>query len=229
MTIRGVLFDLDGTLVDTAPDLVAVLNVLLARRQAPPVPYAIGRNEVSNGALGLIRLGFGSSCPEEQIEALRQEFLEIYTSKVCVNSKIFNKLYGILNAIDDIGACWGIVTNKPHAMTEPLLDALGILHWPRCIISGDRLPERKPHPAPLQLAARELGMDGAQCVYVGDAPRDIEAGRAAGMATIAAAYGYIRASEQPERWGADLVIRRPTELLGALERLNQERVARGMG
>jgi len=219
MKVEAVLLDLDGTLVDTAPDLVSVLNTLLANRQLPPMPFAIGRNEASNGALGLIRLGFGDWSSEDEVEGLRQEFLEIYTRQVCINSHIFSGLEHILNILSEEGIGWGIVTNKPHAMTQPLLEALGLSQRPGCVVSGDRLPERKPHPAPLRLGAEELGVPAEHCVYVGDAPRDIDAGRAAGMATIAASYGYIRAHDDPYSWGASAVIRRPADLLGALERL----------
>jgi len=222
---EAVLFDLDGTLVDTAPDLIAVLNALLARRNEPPIPYAIGRNEVSNGAVQLLRLGFGAARTEAELESLRQEFLDLYTNDVCIKSRLFSRLKDTLDILDEEGTSWGIVTNKPHAMTEPLLGALDLLHRPGCIVSGDRLPERKPHPAPLRLAAYELGVPAERCVYVGDAPRDIEAGRAAGMATIVAAYGYIRAGDDPESWGADTVIRRPAELLEALSWLNGVRKA----
>ncbi|NIW25528.1 MAG: HAD-IA family hydrolase [Gammaproteobacteria bacterium] len=215
MTRCAVLFDLDGTLVDTAPDLCAVLTALLSRHSRPPLPYAVARNEVSNGAIGMIRTAFADARSEEEIERLRLDFLEIYLEGVCINSRIFSGLDDILQRLEELRYPWGIVTNKPHAMTEPLLQALGLDSRPACVISGDRLPVRKPHPAPLRLAAEEIGFDPAQCVYVGDAQRDIEAGRAAGMATIAAAYGYIRQNEDPVDWGADLVIRHPDELLAA--------------
>jgi len=181
---RAVLLDLDGTLADTAPDLVAVLNQLLVSHGRPLAPYAIARNEVSNGALGLIRLGFGEALSAERLECLRQEFLDLYTSNVAINSRIFNGIEDILHSISAFGLVWGIVTNKPAAMTQPLLEALDMADAPACVISGDRLPQRKPHPAPLLLAAEEVGVPAEHCVYVGDAPRDIEAGRAAGMATI---------------------------------------------
>lgn len=219
MLDRAVLLDLDGTLVDTAPDLCAVLNALLARRERPPLPYAIARNEVSNGALGLLRAAFRDTVDAAALEALRLEFLEIYLQAVCIKSRLFSGLEDILKSLDDIAHPWGIVTNKPGAMTDPLLAALGLRGRPGCVISGDRLPQRKPHPAPLKLAAAELGLEPAQCVYVGDAPRDIEAGRAAGMATVAAAYGYIRPSDDPYAWGADVVIHRPADLLDACGRL----------
>jgi len=219
MTRCAVLFDLDGTLVDTAPDLCAVLTALLDRHSRPPLPYAVARNEVSNGAIGMIRTAFDDALSEDQIERLRLDFLGIYLESVCVNSRIFYGLDDILHKLEKMEYPWGIVTNKPHAMTEPLLTALGLDGRPKCVVSGDRLPQRKPHPAPLRLAAEEIGFDPVECVYVGDAPRDIEAGRAAGMSTIAAAYGYIPQSEDPSSWGADLVIQRPAELLDACERL----------
>ena len=219
MTVEAVLWDLDGTLVDTAPDLVAVINTLLATRGLPPVPFAVARNEVSNGALGLIRLGLGPQGSAKETEVIRQEFLETYTQQICIRSQVFKGLEDILSTLDKQGTGWGIVTNKPHAMTEPLLKALGLMNRPGCVVSGDRLPQRKPHPAPLMLGAEELGVPPERCVYVGDAPRDIDAGRAAGMATIAASYGYIRANDDPHSWGASVVIRRPIELLEALEQL----------
>ena len=219
MPASAILMDLDGTLVDTAPDLVCVLNTILVHRNLPPVPFAIARNEVSNGALGLLRLGFPDSVDNDEIEPLRQEFLDIYTRNVCVKSCLFNGLKEILLLLHDESIPWGIVTNKPHAMTSRLLEALALPYPPGCVISGDRLPQRKPHPAPLRLAADELGVDAGRCVYVGDARRDIDAGRSAGMATVAAAYGYIRAGDDPGRWGATAVIRRPGELLETVNRL----------
>jgi len=217
MTEPAVLLDLDGTLVDSAPDLCAVLNAVLASHGRPALPFAIARNEVSNGALGMLRTAFPEVRNADDLESLRLEFLDIYLESVCIHSKLFRGLEDILQNLDDVGRPWGIVTNKPRAMTEPLLAALGLEGRPHCVISGDRLPERKPHPAPLRLAAEELGLGVNQCIYVGDAPRDIEAGRAAGMATIAAAYGYIRPSEDPYSWGADIVIRRPAALLHACD------------
>ena len=219
MTRCAVLFDLDGTLVDTAPDLCAVLTALLNRHSRPPLPYAVARNEVSNGAVGMIRAAFADARSEHELERLRLDFLDIYLESICTNSRIFNGLNDILHKLEELNYPWGIVTNKPHAMTEPLLGALGLDGRPACVVSGDRLPVRKPHPAPLRLAAEEIGFDTAHCVYVGDARRDIEAGRAAGMATIAAAYGYIPQNVDPFDWGADLVIRHPGELLDACERV----------
>ena len=217
MTRGAVIFDLDGTLVDTAPDLVAVLNRLLLDGGRPRMPYAIARNEASNGAAGLLRLGLGSGAAANEVERLRPRFLEIYAAHIAVRSKLFIGL----GAIDELSSRFelGIVTNKPDAFTRPLLAALDLARRFACVVSGDRLPQRKPDPAPLRLAATELGLPVSRCIYVGDAPRDIEAGRAAGMVTIAAAYGYIRPSEDPHDWGADAVIRRPDDLDDALAAL----------
>jgi phosphoglycolate phosphatase len=219
VSVAAVLFDLDGTLVDTAPDLVAVLNRLLVERGRARMPYAVARNEVSNGAGGLLRLGFGERATPDEIESMRPRFLELYAD--CVSTK--SRLFIGLSDLDEVGSRveLGIVTNKPDAFTRPLLAALRLAERVRCVVSGDRLPQRKPDPAPLKLAADELGIAAARCVYVGDAPRDIEAGKAAGMATIAAAYGYIRPRENPLAWGADAVIRRPDDLGAALAALGR--------
>ncbi len=217
MSLAAVIFDLDGTLVDTAPDLVAVLNRLLVEGGRTRMPYAIARNETSNGAAGLLRLGLGRSAAPDDVERLRPRFLEIYARCIADGSRLFMGL----ERIDELASRFGlgIVTNKPDAFTKPLLAALELAPRFGCVVSGDRLPQRKPDPAPLKLAATELGLPASRCVYVGDAPRDIEAGRAAGMATIAAAYGYIRPTEDPYAWGADAVIRRPDDLDRALAAL----------
>jgi len=219
VSIAAVLFDLDGTLVDTAPDLVGVLNRLLVERGRTQMPYAIARNEVSNGAGGLLRLGFGDLGSPDELEALRCRFLDLYAGCVSDRSRLFIGLEDIDQQLSR--TTWGVVTNKPDAFTRPLLAALGLAERARCVVSGDRLPQRKPDPAPLRLAAEELGVAATSCVYVGDASRDIEAGKAAGMATIAAAYGYIRPREDPHTWGADAVIRRPHDLGGALAGLGR--------
>ena len=217
MSTLGVLFDLDGTLVDTAPDLVAVLNELLHVSGRVRMPFAIARNEVSNGAIGLLRLGFGEFAAPGELDELRARFLELYRKNVCVKSRLFIDIDTLFS--EDGEYAWGIVTNKPHAFTEPLLAELGIAGRWGTVVSGDRLPQRKPDPAPLLLAARELNVAPAQCVYVGDAPRDIEAGRAAGMKTVAAAFGYIRPHEDPTAWGADFVVRQPHEIPAVLQLL----------
>jgi phosphoglycolate phosphatase len=219
LTIGAILFDLDGTLVDTAPDLVAVLNRLLVEHGEPPMPYALARNEASNGALGLIRLGFGAKLAAERAEELRGRFLELYATRVCENSRLF---IDIERVIDKSSARlrWGIVTNKPHAFTVPLLERLGIGALFACVVSGDSLKQRKPHPAPLLLAAEKLGVEPRSCVYIGDAVRDVEAARAAGMQVWVASWGYIRPSEDPTTWEPDELIRHPRELESILSRLD---------
>jgi phosphoglycolate phosphatase len=219
LRIAAILFDLDGTLVDTAPDLVAALNGLLTEQGEPPMPYAIARNEASNGALGLIRLGFGAELEAERRERLRARFLDLYSANLCENSRLLVDVERLMS-MGSAPLRWGVVTNKPEAFTLPLLERLGIARLAQCVVSGDSLAQRKPHPAPLLLAAEKLGVEPQSCVYIGDAARDIEAGRAAGMQTWAALWGYIRPSEDPARWAADESIRHPRELGGILGRLD---------
>lgn len=216
MTDAAVLFDLDGTLVDTAADLIDVLNRLLTERRRPPMPYAIARNRVSEGAAGLLRLGFGADLPADVLTDLRRRFLDVYLARICVKSRLFIDIKDLLHDSYEGKACWGIVTNKPQTLTVALLKGLGIEALPGCVVGGDRLAQRKPHPAPLLLAAEELGATPSQCVYVGDAERDVAAGRAAGMRTAVACYGYIPPSVNPSRWGADALIRHPRDVVGVL-------------
>jgi phosphoglycolate phosphatase len=217
LTTAAILFDLDGTLVDTAPDLVAALNRLLLEHNERPMPYAIARNEASHGALGLIRLGFGHALPPERLEELRSRFLELYSARLCEGSRPFIDIERIVGTASTAWR-WGIVTNKPKAMTIPLLEQLGLAKLASCVVSGDSLAHRKPHPAPLLWAAETLAVEPSACVYIGDAARDIEAGRAAGMRTWAALWGYIRPSEDPAAWAADELIRHPHELGRILSR-----------
>jgi 2-phosphoglycolate phosphatase len=216
----AVLLDLDGTLVDTAPDLVAVLNEMLREDDRAPLPYAVARNVVSHGAIGLVRRAYGRELPQDALDRLRARFLKIYERKVSDNSRLFIDIDDLFNVET---RCWGIVTNKPQALTEALLAALGIGDLPHCVVCGDQLAERKPHPAPLYRAAELLGIDAARCVYVGDAQRDIQAGKAAGMKTVVAAYGYIRPSENILAWGADAIVSRPRDLRSTLQHLCLQR------
>ena len=200
--LHAILFDLDGTLVDTAPDMVRILADMLDVYGVPALPYSLVRSSVSNGSLGLVKLGFPEADEERQRE-LQLEYLDRYEREVCRDSVVFAGLPELLDVLDRHDRPWGVVTNKPERMTRRLLDALGLLERTACAISGDTLPERKPHPAPLLLASRHTGVAPQRTVYVGDAQRDIEAGRAAGMATVAAAYGYITDDDSPDRWQAD--------------------------
>jgi N-acetyl-D-muramate 6-phosphate phosphatase len=207
----AILFDLDGTLIDTAPDMVAVLQYLQRAHGLEPVPYALGRANVSNGAIGLLSVGF----PDEQHEfhsPLHLEYLERYEQCICVESAVFSGLGALLDELDARRVPWGIVTNKPERLTMPLLRSLDLEARSACTVSGDTLPERKPHPAPLIHACRLVGVKPAHAIYVGDAARDIEAGRAAGMATIAASYGYITDDDDPTHWGANQIAADTTDL-----------------
>ena len=207
----AVLFDLDGTLVDTAPDLVAVLQAILSDEGREPIAYPLARSHVSHGSAGLINLGFPDASAEE-FERLRLDFLDRYEQAVCVQSTLFPEMSALLDRLDSANLPWGVVTNKPGRMTEPLMARLGILERAACMISGDTIPERKPDPAPLHLACDHTGIEAGRSVYIGDAARDIEAGLAAGMHTIAVAYGYIPAEEDPYNWHAHQVVADPKEL-----------------
>lgn len=210
-SVRGVLFDLDGTLADTAPDLVAVLNRLLHELGRAPMPYAIARNEVSNGALGLLRLGLGLNPDDEVDAALRQRFLDVYEADICAATTYFLDPDRIARICEPWGALWGIVTNKPMRLTQALLDRLPP-GQPACVVAGDTLARRKPHPDPLLHAAGLIGISPAQCVYVGDSRRDITAGIAAGMRTMAVGYGYIRLNDRIDDWGASTTARTPVDV-----------------
>lgn len=207
---QAVFFDLDGTLIDTAPDMVSVLIDLQREEAMEPLDYDVGRSHVSNGAAGLVSLAF-PNIDEENHERLRLRYLEKYQSSVCVRSHVFPGIDDLLNVLDAKRIPWGVVTNKPMRMTDPLLAGLGLTKRAVCAISGDTLPQRKPDPAPLYLAAEQAGFQTSACIYVGDALRDIEAGRAAGMHTVGVEYGYI-AEDHPSSWGADAVVADPAEL-----------------
>jgi phosphoglycolate phosphatase len=211
--IEAVLFDLDGTLVDTAPDMGAALNNLLTEENHPPIPLQQIRPFVSQGGLVLTRLGFADKVAEAEIEPLRLRFLDHYRAIVADQSRLFDGLASILDEIEGRGMPWGVVTNKPEWLTLPLLEALELNQRTGVIIGGDTLARRKPDPLPLQVAAERLGVDCAACVYVGDDERDIVAGRAAGMKTLVAAYGYIADGDDIDAWNADGVIDSPAELL----------------
>ncbi len=207
----AVLFDLDGTLVDTAPDMVAVLTRLQTSRGDVAVAYDLARSNVSNGAAGLIRLAF-PNVDDDVHQSLYDDYLTLYAESVCEQSCLFPGLASLLDDLDRGQRPWGVVTNKPRRLTEPLLTKLKLLERAACAISGDTLPQRKPDPAPMLLASRMLNVDPQRVIYVGDAARDIEAGRAAGMTTVAASYGYITADDDPARWNADAMVGDTVEL-----------------
>lgn len=211
--INTVLFDLDGTLVDTAPDMAEALNILLKEQGEQPLPYQTIRPEVSNGSVALVKLGFGIELDKERLEYLKQRYLDIYLQNLHVDSVLFEGMQEILLAIESSGKHWGVVTNKPSWLTEPLLRSMGLAERSGCMVSGDTTKERKPHPEPMFHACRLIGVNPENCLYIGDAQRDIEAGKSAGMKTIVANYGYIGDGENPASWGADAFIEKPSDIL----------------
>ena len=217
--IRAVLFDLDGTFADTAPDLCYAVNLMREARGLAPVALEATRPVTSLGARGLLGAGFNITPDDPGYLSLREEFLQLYEQNLCLHTRLFPGISELIDALESRGLRWGIVTNKPRFLTEALLDRLGIANAPHCVVSGDDLPLRKPDPAPLQHAARSIGVPPSACLYIGDAKGDIVAGRAAGMRTVAAAYGYIRPDEDIASWQADAVLMRPTDLAQLLARL----------
>lgn len=206
--VRAVLFDLDGTLADTAPDLVAAVNKVRIDRGMPPGPYETLRLQASHGARGLIGSAFGVAPEDAAFASLRDAFLANYEAALCVRSQLFDGIPALLAALAERGLPWGIVTNKAARLTDPLVKLLGLADGAACVVSGDTTPHSKPHPAPLLYAAERIGIAPARIVYVGDDLRDIQAGKAAGMATVAAAYGYCGDSLAPAQWQADAVVER---------------------
>ena len=210
---KGVFFDLDGTLADTAPDLVAATNQLLIARNLAPKQYAVLRPCASAGARGLIGGAFGIDPEHPDFISLRDEFFENYEKALYINSVLFEGMDHVLKQLDDAKLPWGIITNKSERFTNPLTDLMGLRQRAVSTVSGDTTAYSKPHPEPILHAARVANIDPSRSLYVGDDIRDIVAGKAAGMKTIAAAYGYCGCEEPPEAWGADYLVRHPKELL----------------
>jgi phosphoglycolate phosphatase len=209
----GIFFDLDGTLADTAPDLVAATNQLLVTRSLAPKPYEFLRPYASAGARGLLEGAFGISPDHADFILLRDEFFSNYEKALLVDSKLFDGIDHLLDQMDEAKLPWGIVTNKSERFTNPLTELMGLRHRAISTVSGDTTPHSKPHPEPILHAARLAKVDPTKSLYVGDDIRDVVAGKAAGMKTVAAAYGYCGCKEPPEAWGADYIIDQPLELL----------------
>jgi N-acetyl-D-muramate 6-phosphate phosphatase len=214
---EAVLFDLDGTLVDSAPDLAGAANDLREIRGLPPLPYAHLRPLVGTGARGMVGRAFGIGPGEADYDTLRDEFLACYEQRLLRETAVFLTMQPVLAQLEAMPLPWGIVTNKALRFAEPLVSGLALRSRTAVLIGGDSTPFSKPHPEPLLEAARRLGVTPSRCVYVGDDHRDIVAGRAAGMATVAAGWGYLGQGESIEDWGADIVIAAPAELLQWLE------------
>jgi phosphoglycolate phosphatase len=212
-----VLFDLDGTLADTAPDLAGAVNRMLVARGRPALPLAELRPLASHGARGLIGRAFGLTPAEPDFEPLRQEFFREYESALCVESSLFPAMDDALQALEERGVRWGIVTNKIARFTDPLVRALGLWDRAAVVVSGDTAAKPKPDPAPLLHALAVTGALAPEALYVGDDLRDIQAGRAAGMRTVAVSYGYLGDGPHYEQWGADHIIHAPADLLPLLE------------
>ncbi len=214
----AVFFDLDGTLVDTAPDMVGALLRLCDEEQQLHPDLEQARNVVSDGSLGLVNLAFGLEQDTEDRERRIQRFLALYAKYICEETQLFGGIEKLITAIETANIPWGIVTNKPGWLTEPLLKELRLEDRIVCQFSGDSLPERKPHPAPMFAAAKAANVDPAQCIYLGDAQRDIEAGNAAGMTTLTALWGYIETAHTPSNWGADGMLTNPDDAIAWLRR-----------
>ncbi|MGV3742447.1 MAG: HAD family hydrolase [Burkholderiaceae bacterium] len=208
---RAILFDLDGTLADTAPDLAAAVNRLRSERKLPLADFESLRQVASAGARGLIGAAFGMKPDDEGYEVLRTEFLNNYESAIAVETSLFEGVEELLAALDENGLHWGIVTNKAARFTDLLVPKIG-LHRAKCVISGDTTPHSKPHPEPLFEAARRIGLAPQECWYVGDDARDIQAGHAAGMFTVAAGWGYCGESK-PVTWNAHIIADTPLDIL----------------
>lgn len=214
---RAALFDLDGTLLDTAPDLAGALDALLLGMQREPLPFASVRQQVSHGSIALIRLAFPGLEPGgAPFEALRLQLLDLYRARIARATRLFPGFEAVLAAMERAGIPWGIVTNKPAWLTEPLLQELGLANRAGAVLSGDSLPERKPHPRPLLVAAAQLRVPPAECLYLGDALRDVQAARAAGMRPLGVRFGYLDPREAPETWPVEGWLEHPGELLAWL-------------
>ncbi len=214
--IKAVLFDLDGTLADTAPDLGHALNRQRVARGLVALPIALIRIEASAGARGLLGLGFNIRPGDSEYDALRSEFLDFYVERLCHETSLFPGVTELLDQLDVLRLPWGIVTNKPARFTIPLMQELRLGQRAACVVSGGDTPHSKPHPEPLLTASNAIGIAPGECIYLGDDIRDVQASLAAGMEPVIAKYGYLGNASPPESWGARYLINRPQELLGYL-------------
>lgn len=209
----AILFDLDGTLVDTAPDLAFALNSLLQQQGLKALPYDTIRPVASHGSAGLLGLGFGITTEHPDYLSLQQRFLQLYQDNIARETALFDGMEEVLTSLEQTNITWGVVTNKPAFLTEPLMDALELTDRAACIVSADTTPYTKPHPAPMLYACDLINLPPEQCLYIGDAARDIEAGKNANMKTVAALYGYLGEQDHPENWQADASINHPRDIL----------------
>jgi phosphoglycolate phosphatase len=210
---EAILFDLDGTLADTAPDLGGATNLLRAEHGLPPLPLDYLRPHASAGARGLLKAGLNITPDDADYPLMQQRFLALYETNLCLGTRPFQGIPELLDTLEAQGIRWGIVTNKVARFTLPLIEALGLKRRTACVISGDSTPRPKPFPDPLLLASASIGIDPTRCTYVGDDERDVVAGRSAGMKTIVALWGYIGTKKPPVDWGADNMALSPQDIL----------------
>ena len=215
--VRAVLFDLDGTLIDSAPDLASAANTLRAEHGLPALPYADLRPMVGSGARGMLGVAFGIGPGHARFDGLKDAFLTRYERCLLERTRVFEAMLPVLQALDQAGRPWGIVTNKAMRFADPVIRGLGLHARAAVVIAGDSTAHTKPHPEPLFEAARRMRVSAGDCVYIGDDARDVQAGRSAGMATLAAAWGYLGQGEPIDAWGADRVLALPGELLQWLD------------
>lgn len=214
---RAVLFDLDGTLADTAPDLGHALNLLLERHGRPVLSQETLRPYASHGTPGLLGIGFGLTPEDPRFAPLRQEYLALYEAHLVTHTRLFAGMAELLEQLEQRGLPWGVVTNKPERFALPLMERLGLRNRAATVIGGDTCPRPKPHPEPMHRASQDVGVPPAECLYVGDAERDVEAARAAGMNTLVAAYGYLGEHDRPLEWNALGIIHSPLDILAYLD------------
>ena len=215
--VKAVLFDLDGTLIDSAPDLGAAADQMRIVRGLPSLPYERYRPMAGAGARGMLGVAFGITPDHEDFPALREEFFRNYEQRMTRDTFAFDGVAELLSRLRELGFAWGVVTNKSMRFTGPLTQAMPLFATAGAIVGGDSTPHAKPHPAPLFEAARQLGLPPERCIYVGDDERDVAAGRAAGMPTVAATYGYLGGTPDVDRWNPDARISSPLALLPLLQ------------
>jgi phosphoglycolate phosphatase len=204
--IAAVLFDLDGTLADTAPDMARTVNLMREKRGLSTVPLSQVRPHVSKGARGMIGAAFDVSPEDERFQAMREEFLDLYMGNLCIDTRLFPGMESLLGSLEERGIAWGVVTNKFERFAFPVMEGLGLAQRAAVIVGGDTCPRPKPYPDPLLHAAKAINVDPARTLYVGDDERDVQAARAAGMPVLAAGYGYLGDGPLPEAWNADGVV-----------------------
>ena len=209
----AVLFDLDGTLIDSAPDLAGAGNELRVARGLAPLPFEAFRPMVGSGARGMVGIALQLGPADSDFLAARDDFLRRYEARMTRETRVFEEIPSLLQHLERAGIPWGIVTNKAARFAEPVVRSLGLHRTAAALVCGDTTPHAKPHPAPLLEAARRVGVDAADCIYVGDDLRDVQAGKAAAMGTVVAAWGYLGLGDAIEAWGADHIIQAPRDLL----------------